>query len=598
MPLEPIPGFCAGSYNSRARGVSACRTVNMRVELNEDPNSKSPATLYPVSGKKLFAILSGPIIGTWSNRSRTFWVAANDVGSANVYEVFEDGSFKLYGQVALGSTPATMRANGTQLLICSGGNTYIATGFAIYQPIINYTSGIANINGTVVTWVSSSADSTMFSEAQPGDLILFPPSGTFPTSTAPYLYTVESVASDGTSLTLTESAGIIENYAYQLGAGPTSLLPGGMVEYIDGYFIVNIPGTITYRISHLFDGSTWDALDYQSKSGSVDDINAILSFSGYLALIGDTNSVEIWGDSGNAQFPFARVSGQNLNVGSASGWSVAKLTNGSVIWLMQSSNGAYQVVRSLGGAPQRISNHGMEYAMKGYPQVNDAVSSTYIEDGHEFYRIDFPTANRTWEFDSTSNVWVELGVATSEDEVYGCDSGRYRVHVTWPSGTAMDLVGDYASGKIYQVDSSFLDDDGTEIPVMRIAPHLNTNLERMNEGAFMLDCELGTIDPTILGPDGKPLIPLVSLYYSDDGARTWADAGAASLGRAGEYQGTYLTEAEQFDVTPNSQTNPQLFQTLPWWPGLGSFWVSKTLKIKSIAKQLRAVYNGLASVSK
>jgi hypothetical protein len=571
----------------------------MRVELNEDANAKSPATMFPVPGKELFTPLGGTgTVGSWANRFRTFWVIANGDGTGNVYEVFEDGTSKLYGQVAVGGNPATMRANGSQLLICSAGKVYIATGTAIYQPIVNYTSGTANVNGHTVTWVAGTlGDSSMFSQVKPGDLVLLPPSGTIPTSAAPYLYTVASVAADGMSLELLEDAGILNNYAYQIGAGPTSLLAGAMVEYIDGYFIVNVPNTTTFRISHLFDGSIWDALDFQSKSGSVDDIAAILSFSGYLALIGDTNSIEIWGDSGNAQFPFARVSGQSLNVGTEAAWSVQKLTTGAVIWLMNSSNGGRQIVQSSGGAPQRISNHAMEYAMKGYAVADDAISSTYVEDGQEYYRIDFPTANRSWEWNSSSGTWVELGVETAEDEVYGCDSGRYRVHVTWPSGRAMDLVGDFQSGNILQVDAAFLDDNGTDIPTMRIAPHVNSNLARMTMAAFALDCELGTIDPSLLGEDGKPLIPLVSLFYSDDGARTWSNAGAASLGRVGEYQGTYLTEAEMFDVAPSSQTNPQVFNPVPLWNALGSSWVSKTLKIKSTAKMLRAVYNGLAEAA-
>jgi hypothetical protein len=239
----------------------------------------------------------------------------------------------------------------------------------------------------------------------------------------------------------------------------------------------------------------------------------------------------------------------------------------------------------------------MEYAMLLYPRVDDAISSSYVESGHEFYRLDFPTANRTWEWDDTSRVWVELGVETAQDEVYSCDRGRYRVHVTWPNQMPMNLVGDFQSGKIYQVSPNFLDDAGTEIPVMRIAPHINTALDRRTILEFALDCELGTIDPSLLGLDGKLLIPLVSLFYSDDGARTWTNAGAASLGRVGEYGGTFLTQPEQFDLTPSSQTNPQVFEPLPRWNALGSFWISKTFKIKSTAKMLRAVYNGLAEVA-
>lgn len=602
MALTPIPGFLGGSYQARWKSSIAARSVNLRLEVNEDPNAISPATLFPVSGKKLFSTLPpGPIIGCWANRERTFWVSGG-----NVYELFQDGTFQLFGTVAVGSNPATMRANnpgnvppagsGGQLLICSAGNVYVATGTAIYQPMVNYTTGFANVNGINVTLVTSN-DNSDFTEVQPGDLILFPPSTSGPSSAAPYTYTVASVI-DSTHLTLIQNAGVLNNYAYQIGAGPSSLLTGVMVEYIDGYFVVNVPNTTTYRISHLFDGSTWDALDFQSKSGTVDNIGAIINFSGYLALLGDTYSVEIWGDSGNAQFPFSRVSGQSLNVGITAAWSIAKMTDGSVIWLIESGGGEYQIVRSQGSTPVRISNHAMETAMRGYGLVYDAIASPYIEDGHEFYRIDFPTANRTWEWDKSSNAWVELGVQTAEDEVYGCDKGRYRVHVTWPNGQPMDLVGDYASGNIYQVSPDFTDDAGTDIPVMRIAPHINTSLERMNCPQFALQCSLGTIDPSLLGLDGKPLIPLVSLFYSNDGAYNWTNAGTASLGRSGEYEGTYLTPNEQFDTTPSSQTNPQVFEPRPLWSGLGSFWVARTLKIKSTARLLRAIYNGLAEISK
>ena len=573
------------------------RTVNMHVELNQDPASKSPATLFPRSGKKQFSILPpGPIIGMWANKSRVFVVSGGVL-----YELFQDGTFKKYGTIAAGSNPATMRANGNQLLICSAGNVYISTGVALYQPIISYASGTVNVSGTSVTWVSGDQffDVNNGGNVQPGDLFMLPPDGNGHGG----LFTVGSVTS-ATQLGLLENAGNLTNYAFQVG---TQLLTGVMPEFIDGYFIVNIPNTKTFYISALEDGTSWSALDFQSKNGSIDNIAAIISFSGYLGLVGDTNSAEIWGDSGSADFPFARVSQAALSQGTAAAWSVAKASDGSVLWLSTSNGGEHRVVQMSpgGGAPTRVSNHALENALRSYGPVFDAIGSTYLENGHEYYRIDFPTADKTWDLDLTNGTWCEMGVATtaaspSGDEIYGADWGRFRVHVTWPNGQPMDLVGDRrsGSGRVWQVSPDFTTDDGTDIPLMRVAPHINTNLERMNCPAFALDCEMGTIDPTVMGPDGKPLIPTVSMSYSDDGARTWRDAGAASLGRAGEYEGTFLAATEKFDKTPGSQTNPQVFEPTPLWSGLGSFWISRTFKIKTTARELRAIYAGLAGTSK
>lgn len=540
--------------------------------------------MYPRSGKQIFpggGLPPGPIQGSWSNKYRTFWASGG-----NIYELFQDGTHNLIGQVAIAGNPVTFRANGNQLLICSAGNVYIATGTAFFRPIISYNTGIVNIAGAVVAWVSDPT-SQGFAEVNPGDLFMISSTG--------QVIAVQSVNVAANTLVLASAPGNANNIAFQLG---TQYLTGVMCEYVDGYFIVNQPNTKTFWISQIEDGTTWNALDFGTKIGSVDNIASLIAFSGYLGLIGDTNSAELWGDSGSATFPFARVEGMSLNVGTAAAWSVQRFTDGSVMWLIESGGGEFQFMLSRGGAPQRVSNHALEDALASYPLVYDAITSTYIEGGHEYYRVDFPTANRTWEFDKTESLWTEQGVLTQQAETFGCDAGRYRVHVTWPNGTPMDLVGDFASGNIYQVSPNFTTDNGAQIDLLRIVPHINSNLEWMDSPEFALDCELGTVDPTLKGADGKPLIPMVQMAYSDDGARTWTDDTPASLGRSGEYEGTILRTDESFDTTPSSQTNPQMFEPRPYWAGLGGFWISRTYKILSTAAALRAVYNGLATLSK
>lgn len=556
------------------------RSVNLRCELNP-PTAKSPAVLFPRCGRRLAGTApTGPTEGMWSNKTRVF-----DASGGQLYEFFEDGTFSpSFGAYQIGTNPVTMRANGNQLVMCSAGNVYVATGTDFFQPIVNFASGTVDVDNFDVTRTSGDKFQTVSGDGNilPGHLFMI----------GHTVYTVATVTDD-IHLSLTTSAGFQSGQNYQVGE---TLLYGATVEFIDGYFIVNVPNTKEFKISNLFDGTKWDELDKAQKNGSMDNIARVQDLSGYLALIGDNNSTEIWGDSGDQDFPFARLNGKSLNVGTAAAWSVAEMADGSLCWLASTLQGENVIVRTTGGAPQRISDHALENAMRGYSRVYDAIASSYLDGGHMCYRIDFPAVSKTWEFDATSNVWVELGVSSPADEVYDCEPGRFRVHVTWPSGRRAELAGDYASGKIWEVSPDFLDDDGVDFPVMRIAPHLNPNLERLGGGVFGLDCELGTIDPTALGADGKQLIPTVSMSYSDDGAQTWTDAGVASLGRVGEYDGALITPAEMVDPTPSSQTNPQVFQSLPMWFGLGSFRIARTYKIKSSGRMLRAVYNGLQGV--
>ena len=619
MALVPIPGFCGSSYLMRARGVSAARSINLRTEATQQPAgtvlapipiSKAPFVMYPRSGKKLFATLpASPCVGAWSNREDVYVAAGG-----NIYQLFNTptggaiplgttASCDLLGAVTVGSNPVTMRANNGQLLICSGGDVFLSDGLGnFYQPIISYASGTVDVAGIAVTWDSGNQFTIGGASGAPiatGDFFQI----------GPNRYIVATVI-DATHLTLTTPAGAFSGIAYQVGQ---TLLKGATVAMIDGYFIVNVPNSKTFMISNLEDGSMWNALEFATKNGSTDNIAAVVELQGYLALLGDTNSTEIWQDTGAVNFPFERVTGSSMTVGADAAWSVGRMIEGSIVWLMNGDQGNGMIAQSNGGTPTRISNYAMEYAISQYSRTDDAVASTYVENGHSFYRIDFPSANlnandpnaigRTWEYDANTSVWAEIGVETSEDEVYGCDLGRYHVHVTWPGSVstgagdlAMHLVCDYKSGNVYQVSPQFLDDNGVDFPVMRIAPHINSNLENTTCNRFAIDCDLGTIDPSILGLDGKPQIATVSMYYSDDGGHTWQDGGAASIGRSGEYQGTFLDFAELTDANPNSQTHPQAFQAIPQWDQPGWFWISKTFKIVSTGKMLRALYNGLVDI--
>jgi hypothetical protein len=49
-----------------------------------------------------------------------------------------------------------------------------------------------------------------------------------------------------------------------------------------------------------------------------------------------------------------------------------------------------------GRAAKRISNFAIEDEWKKYAYVGDAIGGCYQIDGHNFYAIHFPTADKTW----------------------------------------------------------------------------------------------------------------------------------------------------------------------------------------------------------
>src|SRR5205085_5478468 len=77
------------------------------------------------------------------------------------------------------------------------------------------------------------------------------------------------------------------------------------VEEMDGYFVFVDPDTDQFYLSAIDDGSTMDALDFSSADTQPDNIVTHRVSKRELYLFGET-STEVWGDSGDSDFPFIR----------------------------------------------------------------------------------------------------------------------------------------------------------------------------------------------------------------------------------------------------------------------------------------------------
>jgi hypothetical protein len=338
-----------------------------------------------------------------------------------------------------------------------------------------------------------------------------------------------SIADNGTQIFLAcNPDGFIYNQTTNVFAQITDPDFTGAVTvgYLDGYFVYNEPDSQKVWVTELLDGTSVDPLDFASAEGSPDGLVAINVDHREAWLFG-TDSIEVWYNAGQADFPLTRIQGAFNEIGCVAAFSVAKLDNG-LFWLGTDARGQGIVYRANGYTGIRVSTHAIEYAIAQYGNISDAVAYTYQQEGHAFYVLTFPAGNATWVYDVSTQAWHEragwntnLGEFTRHRSNCQCNFGGNTV------------VGDFENGNIYTLSLNVYADNGgiqKWLRSWRALPTGQNNLKRTAQHSLQLDCESGTGLVTGQGSD-----PELMLRWSDDGGHTWSNEHLSKMGKIGEY---------------------------------------------------------------
>ena len=338
-----------------------------------------------------------------------------------------------------------------------------------------------------------------------------------------------SIADNGTQIFLAcDGPSYIYNEVTNVFAQITDPdFPGALtVGYLDGYFVFNEPNSQRIWVTQLLDGTSVDPLDFASAEGSPDGLVAVNVDHREAWLFG-TDSIEVWYNAGQADFPLTRIQGAFNEIGCVASFSIAKLDNG-LFWLGTDARGQGIVYRANGYTGVRVSTHAIEYAIAQYGNISDAVAYTYQQEGHAFYVLTFPSANATWVYDVATQAWHErAGWNTSLGEFT-----RHRSNCQCNFG-GNTVVGDYENGNIYTLDLDVYADNGgiqKWLRSWRALPTGQNNLKRTAQHSLQLDCESGTGLITGQGSD-----PEIMLRWSDDGGHTWSNEHLSKMGKIGEY---------------------------------------------------------------
>jgi hypothetical protein len=217
----------------------------------------------------------------------------------------------------------------------------------------------------------------------------------------------------------------------------------------DSYFIAHEDQE--FQLSGLLDGTSWSGLDFASAEGDPDNLVAVKSFQRKLFLIGQ-KSTEVWFNTGDT-FPFSRIEGVFIEYGCSAADSVANGDN-NIYWLARGKSGQRCILsinESFEDTP--VSDEALNQELATYDVVSDAVGFIYQREGKEFYQINFPTENKSWLYDTQLQSWSQL-----TSYVNG-GFGRHLAN-NHTAAFGKNLVGDYKSGKIYELDRNTFTDNG------------------------------------------------------------------------------------------------------------------------------------------
>lgn len=338
-------------------------------------------------------------------------------------------------------------------------------------------------------------------------------------SSVGYVHMVDNgndiIAIDGTS----------NGYQIDLGSDEFTLLSGGSfyggnyIDYVDGFFILNRPDTNQWYVS-LANQTTFDATDFATKNGFPDKIAGVGVSKRYLYLFGELTT-EVWFNSGGTTFAFERLPGVFMQYGCMTPNTIAQM-DGDFYWLARSAQGERIICRTSQFQAMKISTFAIDAELSEYDQVEDAFAYTCLLQGHFFYVITFPSADKTWAFDTASGEWTEWLSIDSNGVFHRHPSNCYAL------GYGNNVVGDYASGKLYLLDPDNYTNNGDPISYVRGFCHnVDDDSNRIMYREFIADMEVGN-------GDGQSSVP-VYLRWSDTRGKSWGNRIEGTLGLEGEY---------------------------------------------------------------
>lgn len=327
-----------------------------------------------------------------------------------------------------------------------------------------------------------------------------------------------SIVVDGTNLYAANGGRIV----YTTVDGTPAYIPDPdaptdvkQIAYLDGY-ILAIDGSNKFYWSDVNAGLSWNALSFASAAGSPDTIQALRVFNREIYLFG-TRSCEQWENDGSS--PFSRVPGGMIESGCSAPFSIIQDEN-SLYWLDENR----RLVRFAGKSIERLSTK-YDRQFQALSKVSDCRSFKIQQDGYVLFVFTFPSADKTFVYNQTTDDWAGWGrYIYSESEYERWVAQSYVYAESW----GVHLIGRRDKLVISELSRNYYRDDGDVARLYRLTGHLDygtSKVKRSNELRFRAKRGIGLSQAT----------PKLMMRYKIDN-RHWSNIKEFSLGDVGEYE--------------------------------------------------------------
>lgn len=324
------------------------------------------------------------------------------------------------------------------------------------------------------------------------------------------------------------------------------------VDFLDSFITFNVPNTSQWG-STLSGEVSFNPLYVGVKTAWPDNIICVITNEREALILGPKKG-EVWFNAGAVPFPFQILPNIIIEQGCSAKYSPAKIDT-NICWLSESPEGDRMVMRmNSQNVAERISTHAIEVEWRKYPRVDDAIGAVYQIAGHEFYKITFPTADKTWGVDLATGQW-------HEDAWIDTNGILHRARNTFCAfAYGKNVALDWATGNLYQLDPDTYTDEATfqgggnaPIAWIRSFPHVENELLQVSHSAVTADVETGSrigtgeVDGTFaspwssgfssgFGPLTQIAVPNVVMRYSKDGGRRFSNNRPKTLTSSGHYR--------------------------------------------------------------
>lgn len=517
-------GFVGQAYDAPNPYQDAQRLINWYLEMSSSGKPKMPTTLLGTPGlNPILQLKTGAVRGSWVLPGNEKAVV---VSSDTVYLVtttvpatqnsIAEFATRIIGTLSTNSGQVRMRDNG------AGG----------YVSIVDGTSTLSyfRINGASTTTITATPTSgsatlpysgTLNSALIVGSVL----SGTGIAAGA----TIQSINISANSITMsapaTSSPGAttVTVTLAEFGTIPLEA-PASHIAFIDGWLIINRVGSQRFATSAPVPYTMiFDPLFFALKDSQSDNLQGLHELNRELWLIGERSS-EIWFTAPAANFGFQRVPGASPPIGTSAPQTITKAGD-SLVWLGRTSEGENIAIQTQQYSWKRISQHGVEHQISKYALISDAFSFAYEEEGHLFVMFTFPTADKTWVWDSNST-WHERAK-------FNDDTGTFHRHRSncFMNLQNLRLVGDYQTGQLHQMSRNFFTDAGEPIVAVRRCPHVWSAEDRKKNFSSAIQIDFS---PGVGLQNGQGSDPRLMLRWSNDAGANFPVEVWLRVGKAGQ----------------------------------------------------------------